>query len=84
VNFNPDNSDYLGLGPQSKQQDMDGNETSMSARYLIPKPDMLRFVEKEVDNHGTPMRARVLQQYQWSSKAGGYDWYDIPLVVEGE
>ena len=74
---NPDNKDYVGLGPQTKTP-----ETNMNSRYLIATPGMLRFVNKIVDNHGTPAKARVLQQYQWSHTNGNYSWYDIPLVEE--
>lgn len=82
---NPDNKDYIGLGIQQMMVVKDaetGEEVGlkMEQRFLVPQQGMLRFVEKEIDNHGTPALARVLQQYQWSSEQGQFDWYDIPLV----
>ena len=84
MNENPDNADYIDFGLQCKQLNDEGVELSLDQRYLIPAPNMLRFVEKQMDNHGTPMKARVLQQYQWSHRKGGYDWYDLPLVTTTE
>jgi hypothetical protein len=75
MSTNPDNKDYEGLGPQEIIPD-----TTLNSRFLSPTPGMLRFVEKEVDNHGTPALARVLQQYQYSANDNGFNWYDIPLV----
>jgi hypothetical protein len=72
---NPDCCDYIGLGPQSKKHNMD-------TRYLIPTPGMLRYVDGTIDNHGTPAKARLLQQYQWSAKEGDFGWYEIPLVED--
>ena len=74
---NPDNKDYIGLGIQEAIPD-----TTLESRFLSPIQGMLRFVEKEVDNHGTPAKARVLQQYQYSARDNRFNWYDIPLVEE--
>jgi hypothetical protein len=76
---NPDNNMYIGLGPTETIPD-----TTLESRFLVPNAGMLRFVEKEVDNYGTPSKARVLQQWQWSAKAGGFDWYDVPLVEKDD
>lgn len=65
---NPDNKTYEGLAAP------DG------APYLVPAPGMLRFVEKEVDNHGTPAKARILQRYEWSVVDRDFNWYDVQLV----
>jgi hypothetical protein len=71
---NPDNGDYIGLGPQGK---MEGTE--MDSRFLIPNQGMLRFVYRD---EGKARPSMILQQYQWSAKDGGHNWYDLPLVVE--
>lgn len=75
TDLNPDNKDYIGLGPQEKIPD-----TPLNSRFLTPTNGMLRFVEKTVDNHGTPAKARVLQQWQYSANDNGFNWYDVPLV----
>lgn len=72
---NPDHKDYVGLGTQGKIP-----ETTLDSRYLTPTQGMLRFVEKEVDNYGTPAKALILQQYQYSANDNGFNWYDVPLV----
>lgn len=83
---NPDNADYLGLGPQCKKRVPSAEtgemvELELNQRFLIPTTGMLRFVEKEVIIEGTevPKRVRILQQYQYSREAGA-GWFDIPLV----
>jgi hypothetical protein len=40
----------------------------------------LRFIEKEVDNHGTPALRRILQRWEWSYEESKWGWYDVPLV----
>jgi hypothetical protein len=67
---NPDNKDYHGLAASSDNP------------YLVAQQGALRFVEKEVDNHGTPARARILQRFEWSCGEAKFDWYDIPLVID--
>lgn len=84
---NPDNKNYVDLGPQCKQQvrsEETGEmvELSLDQRYLIPTQGMLRFIEREVMIEGTevPKRVRILQQHQWCMETGEFGWYDIPLV----
>lgn len=76
---NPDNINYIGLGPQARIKDAEGNDTNIEERYLIPVAGMLRFLRvKKAD--GT--ERNILQQFQWSSEDGKHDWYTIPLVEE--
>lgn len=49
-------------------------------RHGVPSGGDLRFVEKEVDNHGTPALRRILQRYEYSYADGKWDWYDVQLV----
>lgn len=87
MSTNPDNSDYQGLGPQSKKKVKDPDtgeevELDMPQRYLVPMPGMLRFVTRGVptENPQVLKSVRILQQYQWCREAGDHGWYDIPLV----
>ena len=81
---NPDNENYIGLGPQSKMKDSEGNDLAMDTRYLIPAQHQLRFVERGVPTEDPAVlkRVRILQQYQWSQELGTFGWYDIPSVSE--
>lgn len=45
-----------------------------------PSQGDLRFIEKEVDNHGTPALRRILQRWEWSYEESKWGWYDVPLV----
>ncbi len=74
---NSDNDSYQGFGPQGKIP-----ETDMDSRYLIPAAGMLRFVSRDDPKLGKSRQLRMLQQYQWSMEAGGFDWYDVPMVTE--
>lgn len=75
---NPDNKDYIGLGPQYKQPG-----TTLDGRYLVPEKGMLRFVERAVsDPEQERPKLRILQRYEWSSTEGKFDWYDIELVTD--
>lgn len=47
-----------------------------------PSQGDLRFVEREVDNHGTPKLARILQRWEYSFEGDGWGWYDVPLEQE--
>lgn len=49
-----------------------------------PSGGDLRFVEREVDNHGTPALARILQRWEYSYTDNKWDWYDVPLVTDDE
>lgn len=82
---NPDNKNYVDLGPQSKQLDSEGNEMEMDARYLIPVQHQLRFVIRAESQlpQGIVKDVRILQQYQWSMEEGQFDWYDVPMVNDG-
>lgn len=81
MNENPDNANYLGLGPQSVEP-----ETMLDSRYLIPTQGVLRFIKRSVpmpeSTDGMMTTRRILQQYQWSAEEGAFDWYDVPLVDE--
>jgi len=69
---NPDNKNYIGLGPEADD------------RYLIPVQHQLRFVSRAVvENSKEPVATRlILQQYQWCMEGGKFGWYDIPLATE--
>lgn len=58
------------------------NPDAGSDLQLVPSGGELRFVEKEVDNHGTPALRRILQRYEWSYTDSKWDWYDVPLVQQ--
>ena len=83
MSTNPDNEHVIGLGPNEKMKDSEGNDMVMDMRYLIPDHGQLRFVQKTDTSDAThPVTTRILQQYQWSAEKSEFDWYDIPLVDE--
>ncbi|MHC4312587.1 MAG: hypothetical protein ACYSW3_09015 [Planctomycetota bacterium] len=84
MSTNPDNEHVIGLGPNEKMKDSEGNDMVMDMRYLIPEKGMLRFVSRAVvqDTEGPVATRLILQQYQWSAEKSEFDWYDIPLVDE--
>jgi len=76
---NPNNNDYMGLGPQTKVPN-----TNMDSRYLIPSNGMLRFVKRNVptENPDVMEKTCILQEYGYSQILGESDWFDVPLVED--
>jgi hypothetical protein len=73
---NPNNIEYQGLTAPSDE---------LGVAFLIPTQGMMRFVERaEPMSSKTVKVVRILQQYQWSAKLGGFDWFDLPCIKESD